>query len=249
MDLNWSTFLLEIVNFLVLLWILKHFLYKPVLEVIARRRAGIAAQLTEAHDLRTQAEDLKAEYENRLSDWERERQQARTALAQELDEERGRRLSTLRETLQREREKIQVTESRQRADEMRKVEQRAMEQAAQFATRLLAQATGAGLEARLVDIAIEDLGRMSGDQIETLRTQWGEPPKRILVSSAFSLDTEHRRQLDAALHRVCGIDAPVEYGEDPTLLAGLRVNIGAWVLQANLQNELKGFTEFAHGPR
>jgi len=41
MELNWSTFLLEIINFLILVWILKHFFYKPILDVIAHRRADI----------------------------------------------------------------------------------------------------------------------------------------------------------------------------------------------------------------
>jgi len=48
LELSWSTFLLEIINFLVLVWILKHFLYKPVLDVIARRRSGIEKTLADA---------------------------------------------------------------------------------------------------------------------------------------------------------------------------------------------------------
>ena len=51
MELNWSTFVLEILNFLVLVWILKRFLYKPVLAVIARRREGIEKSLAEARSL------------------------------------------------------------------------------------------------------------------------------------------------------------------------------------------------------
>ena len=37
MQLNWSTFVLEIINFLILVWVLKRFLYKPVLAAIAQR--------------------------------------------------------------------------------------------------------------------------------------------------------------------------------------------------------------------
>lgn len=41
MDFDWTTFILEIINFLILIWILKHFLYRPVLKVISERRSGI----------------------------------------------------------------------------------------------------------------------------------------------------------------------------------------------------------------
>ena len=37
MELDWSTFALEIINFLALLWILKRFLYRPILAVVAER--------------------------------------------------------------------------------------------------------------------------------------------------------------------------------------------------------------------
>ena len=40
-ELSWSTFILEVINFIVLVFILKHFFYKPVLTAIARRRESI----------------------------------------------------------------------------------------------------------------------------------------------------------------------------------------------------------------
>ena len=43
MELSGSTFVLEIINFLILVWILKRFLYKPVLGVIAKRRKSMTA--------------------------------------------------------------------------------------------------------------------------------------------------------------------------------------------------------------
>ena len=48
MELSWPTFFLEIINFLVLVWILKRFLYKPVLEAIAHRKAVIDKTLVDA---------------------------------------------------------------------------------------------------------------------------------------------------------------------------------------------------------
>ena len=41
MQPDWTTFLLQIVNFVVLVWLLGGFLYRPVMDVIARRREGI----------------------------------------------------------------------------------------------------------------------------------------------------------------------------------------------------------------
>lgn len=249
MELSWSTFLLQIINFLVLVWILKRFLYKPVLDVIARRRAGIEDRLAEARRHHEEADTLKAEYENRLTDWEQERQQARDALAQELDEERARQLEALQATLVQEREKAQVAVLRQRAEATRETEHHALQQSAQFAAHLLAQAAGPELEARLLDLLLDGLSSLSTDQIAALRTQWGEVPAAIMVASAHPLSGDRRQQLEQALIAATGLTVPVNYEQIPDLLAGLRVTIGAWVLHANVRDELKGFAEFAHATR
>jgi F-type H+-transporting ATPase subunit b len=245
-QLSWSTFLLEIVNFLILIWILKRFLYKPVLKVIAQRRAGIDERLSEARRLHNEAETLKAQYEGRLTDWVHERQQARDILAQELDEERSRQMEALQTTLTQEREKARVVDMRHRAEMIHQTEHRALQQGAEFATRLLAQASGPELEIRLLDLMLDDLSGLSADQIAAIKTQWGEPPADIMVSSAYPIPQDKWQSLEQALTSSTSLSVPVHYEQNPELLAGLRVTIGTWVLHANLRDELKSFAEFAH---
>ncbi|MGB5568168.1 MAG: F0F1 ATP synthase subunit delta [Sedimenticolaceae bacterium] len=249
MELNWSTFLLEIINFLVLVWILKRFLYQPVLDVIARRRNAIEGQLAEAHRLQDEADSLKAQYEDRLADWERERHQAKETLARQLDEESTRQLSALQGTLDQEREKSRVAEERQHTEQQRAIEHQALQLGAVFSSRLLGQTCGPELEARLLNLLLEELHGLSEQQTTGLRQQWGEPPQTIEVSSAFELAAEQRQQLEAALHQASGLSVPVRFIQDETLLAGLHIVIGAWVLAANVRDELKGFAEFARAPR
>jgi F-type H+-transporting ATPase subunit b len=246
LELNWSTFLLEIINFLALIWILKHFLYKPVLDVIARRRAGIEDLLAKAQHLHDEADTLKAEYENRLIDWEQERQQARENLGQELNEERARQMETLQTLLAQEREKVQAAESRQRAKSARAIESKALQQSAQFATHLLTQAVGPELEERLFDLLVSNLSNLSADKVTVLSRQWGKLPEGITIASAYPLTDEQQNKLEKTLAGLSGRYFSIQYKQDPSLLAGLNVTIGDWVLHANIRDELKGFTEFAY---
>ena len=88
MEFDWTTFALEIINFLVLVWILQRFLYKPVTSAIAERKAGIEKTLADAQAVQAEAESLKRQYENRMANWEHEKAQARVQLLQEMDAER-----------------------------------------------------------------------------------------------------------------------------------------------------------------
>jgi F-type H+-transporting ATPase subunit b len=246
LELNWSTVLLEILNFLILVWILKRFLYQPVLDVIARRRAGIEKTLAEAKARHADAVDLQKQYEGRLSEWNRERQQAREVLARELEAERTRKLAELQTVLEQEQEKVRVAGERRQADTLRKMEETALLNATRFSTHLLKLASGADLETRLVDLAIAGMAKLPAGRIADLRNSYGKPPESIRVASAYPLADEQRRQLEQALAAIVGKETPLHFEQDSKLLAGVRISIGAWVLGANLLDELKGFMELAH---
>src|SRR5574338_1303003 len=105
MELDWTTFILEIINFLILLWLLKRLLYKPVLNMIARRKAEIEKRVADSQALRQEAESLRAQYERRIIEWEQERTAARSRLLEEISTERARLTAALRASLDQERDK------------------------------------------------------------------------------------------------------------------------------------------------
>jgi len=245
MELSWSTFILEIINFLVLVWILKRFLYQPVLDVIARRRAGIEKTLADARALHSDAEQLQKQYEGRLADWEQERQQARTDLSRELDAERARKMTELQTSLDQVREKSRVTDERRQADAMHKIEEAALVQGARFAARVLQQASGPDTEARLLELVIDGLEQLPAERIAGLHKRYGKAPAVIEVVSAFPLADEQRRKLTRALTKIVNADTPLQFKQDSELVAGVRSTVGAWILGANIRDELKGFAEFA----
>ncbi|MEZ5540460.1 MAG: F0F1 ATP synthase subunit delta [Pseudomonadota bacterium] len=246
MELNWSTFVLEILNFLILVWILKHFLYQPVLGVIARRRAGIEQSVQAAKTLQAEAENLKARYEGRLAEWDRERAQAREQLAGELEQERATRQAQLATALDQEREKARVGESRRLDDIRRRYTEAALAQGARFAARLLEHAAGAETEAHLAELLLDELGRLPPERLAALRNSHATAPAAALVRSAFPLPDKQRQRLQQVLTDICGKDTGVEYVQDPALVAGLHITIGAWVLAVNIRDELSGFAELSH---
>jgi F-type H+-transporting ATPase subunit b len=246
LELNWSTFLLEIINFLILVWILKHFFYKPVLNVIARRRRSIEKSLNDAKTLHQDAEALRVQYQNRLAEWEKERQAAQSSLDKEIETERTRRMEALQTTLDEEREKARVIEQRALEANRLRAEEKALAQGAQFSARLLSLAAGPELEQRLFDLLLKELSSLAPERLSTLRAAVGKTADRILVASAWPLDDAARLSLERTLASVLAVTPPFHYEQDKALLAGLRVTLGSWVLRANLQDELKSFSELAH---
>ena len=156
MEFDWTTFILEIINFLILVWILKRFLYRPILDVIARRRAGVEKTLADARRIEIEAGELKQQNEHRLAQWENEKEAAQARLREELAAEREHLMAALETSIAEERERRRVLDERHQHDFRRGVEEQGIAQGAAFSARLLGRAATPELEARLYTLLLED---------------------------------------------------------------------------------------------
>jgi len=242
MDFDWTTFVLEIINFLILVWILKHFLYRPVLKVISDRRSGIELEMADAKRIKNEAEAVRLRNESELSKWEQEKEAAKAALRVEMTAERARLMGELEASVDRARERGRVLDERHQHERMLEVEEQGIAQGAAFVARLLSRLASPELEAGLYELMLEDLHDLPKDDRDAMVGVAAMPGLQIRVQSAFALDSASRKVLELTLSEVLGKALPVEYRENPELLAGLQLSIGPWMLHANLRDELKFFS-------
>jgi F-type H+-transporting ATPase subunit b len=241
MELNWTTFILEILNFLVLVWLLKRFFYQPVQAMVVRRQAAINAQLNKADEQHRQAGQLRQQYENRLADWEEEREAARQSLQCEIETERGRQLQELQQGLEAEREKAGVLAARQQGELVREAEVQALAQGARFVARLLERVASPELEAQLFTLLLAEIQTLPPSQREALQALENGKPVEVVVASAYPLNAEQQQRLQQQLQALVSASLQFTYQQTPKLIAGLRVSVGPWVMHANLHDELKTF--------
>ena len=103
------------------------------------------------------------------------------------------------------------------------------------------------LDGRILELACGQLARLPGERRAALRRALNNSGSEILVESAHTISPDQRRQLEQALSELLGGPPSCRYTEQPQLIAGLRLSLGDWTLGANLNDELKGFAEQAHG--
>lgn len=248
MELNWTTFVLEIVNFLVLVWILTRFFYRPIQAVIARRRSAIEKELADAEAKLTEAEQVEARYKHRLGDWEKEREAARQALHQELEAERARLKAALATEMEQQREKADVLEQRRLGELRKQAENDAVLQAGRFLGRMLEDLAGPELQARIVAMVQQQLPALPKEQVRDLKQAWTANHDTVVVQSAFALDGTAEQSLQQGFSDLLGpTDMPWRFEVNPALIAGLHISIGSWTLAANLRDEMRFFTEAARG--
>ncbi len=245
MELNWTTFILELINFVVLIWILNRFLYRPVMNVIAQRKAAIQKTLSEAEAKRSDAQALQSQYENRLTEWDQEREKARVQMRGEISAERNRLLEDLRAELDQEREKAAAVEQRRMKDFTQQAEATAIALGGKFASRLLSRLGGPELERKIIDMVSQDLPNLPHNQMQAIQAASAAIGLPMKITIAYPLDTAQREMLYHICRTLTARDVVCEFLEDRKLIAGLRISFGSWVLRANLQDEMSFFAEWS----
>lgn len=229
MEFDLTTFLLEIVNFLVLVALLKHWFYTPVLKSIERRRDSLKAELDSVEEIRNQALELQEELERKLAEQEEERREARTELSREMMEQR----EQLRRELDKERLKAREAGKAELELEAQHNQALALEQGSRFAGRLLAELADPRLQDLLVERTLKELESLDSETLHSLHNA-----DAVKVTSAFPLSKSSQAGLEAALGKL-------EMKEDPQLLAGIALQAGDCYLGANLKDELEVFRRAA----
>lgn len=240
MGFDWTTFALEILNFVVLAWLLARFLFRPVQGAIDARRASIEADLAAAKAATVAAESAAAEHAERLRAWETERESAKRRLADELAAQRQAALAEQAAALAAERERDTALSARARAEFERGAELDGTRLGAAFAGRLLERAAGPALDATLVGRFVEDLAALPEDEAARLRAALPQPCP-VTIESARPLEQDATAVLEAALARLFDRRLEITWTVEPGLIGGLRVAAPPWRFDASLAGELAWF--------
>jgi len=242
MEFDWTTVILEMLNFLVLIWLLKRFFYRPVLAVIEKRRAASEKIMTDADARHHEADALKGDYTQRLAQFGKERELAMARLDEEIAAERERRLTAVELEATADRQRRRMLEGREASEREAAMAHEAVAIAGRFASRFLERLAGPEMETRLVDLALAELQTVSPEKLAELRTALRDPATSIKVVTVYPLDATRRASFAAVLGKLAGRELTPQFQEDATLKSGLCLMAGAWVLMANLRDELNFFT-------
>jgi len=243
MQLDWTTFILEVINFLVLVWLLRHFFYRPVLAVLDARQARVQEARTTAEGIRRDAEALKAKYETRLADWNAGLEQERQKLDQEMRQERSRRLDELKRALYDEEAKNRARSDAANVAREAAITRQAQTEAYGAAAQLLQRLSSPALTVQIARIFREDLAALPDDARTTLQqaAKTVAEEETVEIAGAHPLDASELVRLSEALALAAGRPLTTRFREAPELIGGLRVAVGQCQLDANLANELAFF--------
>lgn len=246
MLIDWFTIGAQALNFLVLVWLMKRFLYGPILGAIAAREKGVETELANANDKATQAQKLGDEFKKKNDELKQKAadlMKQATVAAQTENERLLKVAATAAESLKLAQAKTFQTETQNLFQSLR---DRTHSEVLAMARKVIGDLSGVSLEDRMIDVFIQRLQALSAEKIQLLSAKLGTSEQPALVRTAAPLSSAQRSTLEDALKRKFGVDVRFQFETSPALISGIELSANGQSLSWSVSDYLQSLQTSMH---
>jgi F-type H+-transporting ATPase subunit b len=234
--IDWFTVGAQAVNFLILVWLLRRFLYRPVMAAIDAREKRGSEKIVAASAQEAKAQVAAEELRKRSEALDRDREGIMRRAAEEGAAEHQRLFESARQDSQALRSKLTQTLATERTELGRQLSMRAQAEVFAVAHKALFDLAGASLEDRMIEVFIARLRGLSDQQrLEVAGVNVSTalpgaiasaiPARSALVRSAFAPSPAARAHIEDAIRERLGANVAVRYETAPELICGVELTV------------------------
>jgi F-type H+-transporting ATPase subunit b len=223
MLIDWFTVIAQIANFLILVWLLKRFLYQPILDAIDARENRIAKELLDAASKQTEALQERNIYQLKNEEFDRQRSTLMNQAQEEAKKEKGKLLDAARQEADylsaRRHEALQSEHQSLNASLIRSTRAEVFS----IARKTLLDLADASLEARMVDVFLQRLRALNQEEVNALKTAFKATDKTLLIRSVYELPASLVTEISSTIEKVIGCNNPIQFEMAPNIVSGIEL--------------------------
>jgi len=228
MQINWITFAAQIINFLVLAWLLKRFLYGPIVRAMDDREKILAARLDEATAAKQSAQEEASEYHRKNEDLDHARKELLAESAHEIEEWKKQHIQQAREEVEHARKEWYRSIDRERNTFLRDLRERAGRQVHQLSRQVIGKLCSVDMEQQIIKTFAEQLRQLDVKKRGEIAAAILNSQHRVLVETAFELSDEHRPQLETMIHEHLADGIDIDFKVVPELICGVELKAAGY---------------------
>jgi len=247
MLIDWFTVAAQAINFLILVWLMKRFLYKPVLNAIDEREKRIAAELANADAKQAEAQKEHDEFQQKNTEFDQQRAALLSKAAGEAQAERQRLIDEARKAADAASSKRQESLRAEEQNLHQAISRRTQTEVFAIARKTLSDLATVSLEERLGEVFTRRLREMNGSTKDALGKALQASSDPGVVRSTFDLPADQRAAIQNALNETFSAEVRVRYETTPELIGGIELTASgqklAWSIADYLASMEQGVDE------
>jgi F-type H+-transporting ATPase subunit b len=242
MQIDWFTVIAQIINFLILVWLLKRFLYKPILSAIDDREKKIVGQIQDAENRKGDAKKEKELFEEKNKTFDEQKEQRVKESVDAIKAERRKRLDQVSDEAGGLREEHKKALLKMQDDMVREIAEKTQREVLQISRKTLLELASANLEEQTIAVFLEKLRAMKPEEILRFTQAFESGSDHVLVGTAFEISSGLQTQIRNEVDKVLRISAVYDFKVLPEIISGVTLSLKgyklSWTVAAYL-NELK----------
>jgi len=250
MLIDWFTVAAQAINFLILVWLLKRFLYKPILNAVDTREKLIAAELADAAAKKTEAQKESDEFRKKNEEFDQQRAALLNKATDEAKAEQARLLDEARKAAQALSAKRQEILLQDAQNLNQAIARRTRDEVFAITRKALTDLATVSLEERLGEIFTRRLREVDGKAKESLAVALKTAADPALVRSTFDLPAEQRAAVQNALNETFSAEIRIRFETSPDLVSGIELTTNGqkvgWSIADYLTSMENGVGELLH---
>ena len=247
MLIDWFTVGAQVINFLILVWLLKRFLYKPILHAIDAREKRIATELADADAKKAEARTERDEFQHKNEEFDQQRAALMSKATDEAQAERQRLLEEARKAADALSSKRQETLRNEAHNLRQAISRRTQQEVFAIARKALTDLAGTSLEERMVDVFVRRLRESTEEEKGLLISALNASPGAVIVRTTFELPPEQCASTEGAIKETLGAETQVRFETAPDLIGGIELITNgqkvAWSIEDYLASLEEGVDE------
>jgi F0F1-type ATP synthase membrane subunit b/b' len=247
MQIDWWTLGLQAVNFAVLVWLLRRFLYAPVRRVIAERKAEVDAARAEAAEAKTNAEAEAEKLRQAQAALEEDRQGVMDRVAAAAAEAARETAAEARSAAATQVAKAEAAIAAERAAAVEAAESELADLAAGLAGRILHESAAKVAPGLFLDGLAEALGNLPEAERARLAADMGKPGAVATVVTARPLPPQDHGIWSSRLVPLLGGAGTLAFAEDRAILGGAELRLAHSVLKFGWADRIAAAREVMAG--
>ncbi|MEO5558359.1 MAG: hypothetical protein ABIO49_01440 [Dokdonella sp.] len=243
MLIDWFTVAAQALNFLILVWLMKRFLYKPVLDAIDAREKRIADQIADATAKQAQAEADRVNYQGKSDAFDKERNALLSKATHDAQNEAKRLTDEAHQAADKLSAEGKVALAAETQQAHQAVADKARHEVFALSKKALADLASQDLEAHIIDVFVARLRALSGAAKAVLGDALKAAPEGAVIRSAFVVAPTQRESVQTTFNEVLQVTAPLRFEVTPETACGVELSIGGQKLDWNISHYLDALEE------
>jgi len=247
MFIDWFTIVAQALNFLILVWLMKRFLYKPILHAIDAREKRLATELADADAKKAEAQKERDEFQHKHEEFDQQRAALLSKATDEAQAERQRLLDEARQAAAALSAKRRETLRNEAQNLHQAISRRTQQEVFAIARKALTDLAGTSLEERMVDVFVRQLRALNGEAKGLLASALKASPNPVIVRTTFDLPPAQCAATAGAIKETLGAETHVQFETAPDLVSGIELTTNghkvAWSIADYLASLAQGVDE------